>query len=96
MKLVELFPEAEDIHEVQDLWHELLAETCCLSVRPEQLQPTYAADFERKAREFVNKFRHIPFKACNTLYAYHDEPHDPIYGTIWLYPTLHTAGDGKI
>ena len=32
---------------------------CCLSVRPEQLQPTHAEDFESKAREFVKKFTDI-------------------------------------
>ena len=61
LKLAELFPEAEDILEIQDLWHELLAVNCCLSVRPEQLQPTHAEDFERKARELYPSKHVTPY-----------------------------------
>lgn len=59
LNLIELFPEAENIQEIQDLWHELLAVNCCLSVRPEHMQPTHAYDFESKARDFVKKFTNI-------------------------------------
>ena len=59
LNMPQVFPEIENVDEIQDLWQELLAVNCCLSVRPENLSPTHAADFEKKARAFVKTFTDI-------------------------------------
>ena len=57
--LVALFPEIENVKNIQALWRELIEVNHCLSVRPEQMKPDHASQFEQKARLFVTKFNDL-------------------------------------
>ena len=61
INLVELFPEVENVEEIQALWREFIKVNESLSVRPENMQSNHAEAFEEKARTFVRSF--------NDLYA---------------------------
>ena len=56
LDLITLFPEIENIDNIQALWRELIDVNQSLSVHPEHIKPDHASQFEQKARAFVSKF----------------------------------------
>ena len=89
--LVDLFPELENVTDIQKLWKNFFEIHRIFSIKPSEITEETMSQFQSQLKNCQWLFKNLSGETCNTIHTLHDAPCWGIYGFTWITRRMHLA-----